>query len=249
MEFTIKLAGIPVGVRSLHESTRDLCRDYLTDEEPYFSVTSGEDEIAAERERSAKADEAEGRSVQPYSDEYLETLAVYRKIAEEMTEWDILLFHGSVIAVDGKAYLFTAPSGTGKSTHTRLWRKVLPPLGHDVYMVNDDKPLLKFTDEAVFACGTPWDGKHHLSRNCMVPLKGVCRIHQAPQNEIRTMKAGDAWPVLFRQSYRPEDPAHAASVLRMLDRILTGVPLFELYCNMDSEAALVSWRAMGEKGA
>jgi hypothetical protein len=62
------------------------------------------------------------------------------------------------------------------------------------------------------------------------------------------MKAGDAWPVLFRQSYRPEDPVHAAATLRMLDRLLTGVPLFELHCNMDPEAALISWRAMGEKG-
>lgn len=247
MEFTIKLAGIPVRVEALFESTRDYCRDYLTDEEPAFTVTSTNELIAAERTVSAETDLQEGRAVRHFPDAYLETLAVYRQIAEKMTERDVLLFHGSVIAVDGEGYLFTAPSGTGKSTHTRLWRQVLPEYGHEVFMVNDDKPLLKFTEDAVYACGTPWDGKHHLSRNCMVPLKGACRLSQAPENEIHRMPKENAWPVLLQQCYRAKEASHMMTTLRLLDSFLKSVPLYELGCNMEPEAALVSWGAMGEK--
>ena len=105
------------------------------------------------------------------NDEYLETLAVYRKIAEKMIDYDTILFHGSVIAVDGIGYLFTAKSGTGKSTHTRLWRELF---GERAVMVNDDKPLIKVSENGIIVYGTPWDGKHRLSTNTFVPLKGIC---------------------------------------------------------------------------
>ncbi len=242
MEFTIKLAGIPVRVAALYESTRDHCGAYLTEEEPLFTVVSDGEKIAAER-RMSEETEGEGLS-RYYSDAYLETLAVYRQIAEKMTEFDTILFHGSVIAVDGEAYIFTAPSGTGKSTHTRLWREVLPKYGHEVFMVNDDKPLLRFTDEGICACGTPWNGKHRLGTNCMVPVKGVCSLEQAPENEIHRMDLSKIWPVLMRQSYRPEEPAHVAATLKLLDRLAQEVPMYELRCNMDPEAALVSFEAM-----
>lgn len=78
----------------------------------------------------------------------LEETAVYRKIADKMVDYDTFVFHGSVIAVEGQAYLFTAKSGTGKSTHTRLWREML---GDKAVMVNDDKPMLRVTESGVTA--------------------------------------------------------------------------------------------------
>ena len=84
-------------------------------------------------------------------DDYLETLAVCRKIAERMPEYDTFLFHGSCIAVDGVGYLFTAKSGTGKSTHTRLWRELLD---NRATMVNDDKPLIRIADDGLVIYGT-----------------------------------------------------------------------------------------------
>ena len=104
-------------------------------------------------------------------DDYLETLAVCRKIAERMPEHNTFLFYGSCIAVDGAGYVFTAKSGTGKSTHTRLWRELLD---NRATMVNDDKPLIRIADDDAIIYGTPWDGKHPLSHNIAVPLKAIC---------------------------------------------------------------------------
>ena len=98
-----------------------------------------------------------------------------------MISYDTILFHGSVIAVDGIGYLFTAKSGTGKSTHTRLWREYF---GDRAAMVNDDKPLLKITDSSVIAYGTPYNGKHRLGTNISVPLKAICILTRAADNHI-----------------------------------------------------------------
>ena len=125
INFTVRLAEVPISISAIYHSTKDFCRDYLTGEEPVFSLEVTPGDIAYEREKSAREDDYEGIPIRHFSDSYLETLAVYRKIAEQMLDYGVLLFHGSVVAVDHKAYIFTAKSGTGKSTHTRLCRELL----------------------------------------------------------------------------------------------------------------------------
>ena len=155
----------------------------------------------------------EGTTVEEYPAPYLESLAVYRKLAHAMLEKNTLLFHGSAIAVDGQAVLFTAKSGTGKSTHTRLWREML---GDRAVMVNDDKPLLRITEDGVLVCGTPWDGKHHLSTNCAVPLKAICILEQGDKNAIGAISPKEALPMLLQQSFHPDGPA---AMLRMMQAV------------------------------
>ncbi|MBQ8845894.1 MAG: hypothetical protein IJ006_01995, partial [Lachnospiraceae bacterium] len=202
--FCIRLADTAIRIDPMFDYIREYCRDYLADEPAVFAVRVEPGDIAFERERSAKEAEREGRANGIYSDAYLETLAVYRKIAEQMLAYDTLLFHGSVIAVDGAGYLFTAKSGTGKSTHTRLWRE---RFGDRAVMVNDDKPLLKVTEDSVIAYGTPWDGKHRLSTNCSVPLKAICILTRSEENRIEEILPGEAYQMLLQQTYRPRDGA------------------------------------------
>ena len=123
-------------VNSLNEAVHKYCAAYVSDGPVDFSVTTTKEDIEYERSRA---------EIPGYSDGYLEELAVYRKISEKMPYYDTILFHGSVVAVDGAAYLCTAASGTGKSTHTRLWREYL---GDNAVMVNDDKPLITVTDSS-----------------------------------------------------------------------------------------------------
>lgn len=242
VHFTIKLADIAIGISAMYPQIKSFCRDYLTDEKPAFTLQTTPENIAFEREQSALTDIREGRAPIHYPDAYLETLAVYRKIAEGMLDYHTLLFHGSVIAVDGAAYLFTAVSGTGKSTHTRLWRELL---GDRAYMVNDDKPLLRITESGILACGTPWDGKHHLSRNVIVPLKAVCILRRGEENHIAPITFADAYPTLYQQCYHPKDAERTIQVLDMLDAMGAQVEFYQLHCNMKPEAALVSWTGMG----
>lgn len=237
VEFTIKLAGIPIRVQALYDGSREFCREYLCEDEPVMSVVVTPEHIAAERRYSAE-------DAGHFSDKYLEQLAIYRQIAEQMTAHDVLLFHGSAICVDGNAYLFTAPSGTGKSTHTRLWRENLPALGHEVFMVNDDKPLLKFTGDGILVCGTPWNGKHNLSENTTAPLRSICRIYQGKENVIRRMSGAECLPVLLSQTYRPREREGIRKSLALLGRLAQEVEMYELHCNMEPEAAVVSFEAM-----
>ena len=201
-EFTIALAQKRIHITALFETTRKYCGAYLCDGEADFSVVIDQEDIAFERRKSAAEDELEGKPVTQFSDRYLETLAVYRKIAEKMAEFNTLLFHGSVIAVDDEAFLFTATSGTGKSTHTRLWREAF---GDRAYMVNDDKPMLILKDGMVWVCGTPWDGKHRLSTNTVVPLSGICILERGEENSVTPICAQEALPMILQQSYRPKN--------------------------------------------
>ena len=152
--------------------------------------------------------------------------------------------HGSVIAVDGVGYLFTAKSGTGKSTHARLWREQFKDR---TVMVNDDKPLLKVTENGVIAYGTPWDGKHHLSNNIAVPLKAICVLQQSETNHIEPVTKKDVYAMLIQQSYRPSRPETLAKVLKLVDRLTISAELYKLGCNMEPEAAQTAYSGMNER--
>ena len=241
VSFRIALAGQVIGVSALYEQTRTFCKNYLTDAPASFEVAVTPADIAYERQRSARADELEGAAVREHADPYLETLAVYRKLAQLLVQDDILLMHGAVVAVDGQAYLFTAKSGTGKTTHTRLWMR---QFGDRAVMVNGDKPLLHITSEGVTVYGTPWDGKEHLSTNTSCPLKALCILTRSETNHIERISKKEALPMLCQQSYRPCSPIGAQKMLALVDRLGSSVPLSRLGCNMAPEAALVAYHGM-----
>ncbi len=241
MTQTYLIAGRSVEITSLYPTVHEYCREYRADGEPELIVTTTPEDIEREREFSLREDAAENRPHQDYRDSYLETLAVYRQIAEQMPAWDTLLIHGSALAVDGEAYLFTAKSGTGKSTHARLWREYL---GDRVTMVNDDKPLVRIRGGEAVIFGTPWNGKHRLGENIAVPLRAVCFIERAEENRIRPVTAAAAYPELLRQVYRPADPAMMARTMELLDGLCAAVSFWRLGCNMDIEAARVACEAM-----
>ena len=238
-----EFAGQVVEISSLFDGIHTLCQDYASEKAPDFRISTTEADIAFEQEKSDREAEIEGIRKQKFSDEYLETLAVYRKIAGEMLSRSTLLMHGSTIAVDGEGYLFTAKSGTGKSTHTRFWRDTF---GDRAMMVNDDKPLLRITPQETRVYGTPWDGKHHLSTNTSVPLTAICILERGEQNEITRIEPGSVLPMLLQQCHRPRDPRSLAQVLMLLDTMTKNVRFYRLRCNLDPDAARVAFEGMQE---
>ncbi|MBE5862429.1 MAG: hypothetical protein E7295_06220 [Lachnospiraceae bacterium] len=212
------------------------CKNYLVaDDIPAdLVIQATEEDIHYEREKSEEPKDQ-------FSDAYLESLAVYRKIAEYLPFHQTILFHGSAIAVDGKAYLFTAKSGTGKSTHTRLWREML---GDRAIMVNDDKPLIRITEEAATIFGTPWNGKHQLDTNIAMPLSAICILERAPKNEMVPISFSEALSMLIQQAYRPHDIAGMQKNLSLLALLKNSVRFYRLGCNMEPEAAEVAYRTL-----
>lgn len=241
--FSIDIADVVVEVHAIYDSSREYCKEYLSEQKPDFSVVITRDDLVLEREKAAKTDIAEGKSVRNVSDAQLEITAIQRKIAREMFSYDTILFHGSVVAVDGQAYLFTAKSGTGKSTHTRLWREML---GERAVMVNDDKPFLRVTDHGVLACGSPWNGKHRLGSNIQVPLNAICILERGKENSIVKIEPQDGLHMLLQQSNRPRDPGSIMLYMDILDRIAHTVAFYRLACNMEPEAAEVAYKIMQE---
>lgn len=235
-----------IQISSVYPTVHALCANYRTDGEPAsLMIETTQEDLAFEREKVAYEDRFTGKPKRQLTDNQLEAMAVHRKITEQMIFFDTLLMHGSCIAVDGEAFLFTAKSGTGKSTHTRLWRQLFKDRA---IMVNDDKPMIRVNETGAIAYGTPWDGKHRLSSNVAVPLKAICILQRAERNRIQRITKAEAYPMLLQQIYRPLDAAAMQKTLQLIDLLTENVSLWRLGCNMDPEAAKVSSDAMkGQK--
>lgn len=153
-----------------------------------------------------------------------------------------LRLHASAVEFDGKAYLFSAPCGTGKSTHTRLWQTVF---GEKARVFNDDKPALRCLDGKWFAYGTPWCGKDGININLKAPLAGICYLKQAPNNKIRRLTQQEAMIKIIEQT--PHKFTKAGWIDLMLshvDSLVRQIPVFELENRPEPEAAHLSYETM-----
>lgn len=230
--FNIEIAQKVIRINSMHSYIKEYCKDFLTEKTPDFAITITQSDIDNEKSKIASSSES-----------YLEILAVYRKISEIMPYFNTVLFHGSVIAVDGEGYMFTAKSGVGKSTHTRLWREYF---GDRAFMVNDDKPMIMAENGKIFAFGTPWNGKHKLSKNCKIPLKAICYLNRDNTNHIEEISDKEIYPILLQQSYRPDDTKAYVKSLKIIDEILTSCKFYKLGCNISTEAVEVAYNGMNK---
>ena len=235
-----RIAGLNIRIGSVYGYVQELCRDYaIRTGQPDIDIYVKEEDIDNEIALQRRATRESIKAV--ISKPYYESLAVYRKIAEEIVTFDAFLIHGSCIAVDNRGYLFTAPSGTGKSTHTHLWRELLEDRA---VMVNDDKPIIRFCEGIPTVFGTPWNGKHRIGSNISVPLKAVCMIERSEANKICRVNAGDSFLSLVQQTYRPASPEKVFRTLDMINALLKTVDIWKLRCNMSIEAASVAYDAM-----
>ena len=239
--FNLKIAGHTGTVSSLFESTPQYFKNYLTQEPSEFSFCVTREAIAFEQADLLEEAHRDGFKPRVFTDPFLERAAIQRAFAEFLFERDTLLFHGSSIAVDGEGYLFTAHSGTGKSTHTRLWMQAF---GNRAVMVNDDKPFLQLDEDRVWLCGSPWSGKHGLDCNIRVPLKGLCILERGAENRIEQVSAAEVLPMLQKQAYRPLEEHKETAFLQLVDRLSQAVPLWKMACNKNPDAAHIAFEAM-----
>lgn len=237
LKFNVEFAGIKIGVRAVYPSLKRYCRDYIigSNSIPDHKIQMTKEDIQKEIEKDEDT-EANGNSVQ-----YMETLAFLRKICDEVAEDQCFLMHGAVISWKEKAYMFTAPSGTGKSTHIALWRNYL---GEKVTIINGDKPFLKVENNQIWAYGSPWAGKEGWQKNTSGRLSGICVLEQAKENQIRRLSAMEALPYLVNQIHFTEEAEKAGKLLDLLDQLLLQVPVYLLKCNISEEAVACSFEAL-----
>ena len=240
-EFRIEIAGTAFQVSSLFESTKDYCKNYLTEKEPDFSLEVFPEDLVFEQNFLDQEAKEEGLKRRKFSDPFLERTAIQRKVADCLLQKDVVLFHGSGLALEGQGYLFTAKCGTGKSTHTRLWRQVF---GDRAVMINDDKPFICLSGDGAVICGAPWSGKHGLDTNIAVPLKGICILERGIENRISPIVPVEAREMLHEQSCLPLDAALLHAHHELVEQLLSHVSLWRMECNKEIDAAISAHRAM-----
>lgn len=234
-----RIADLYIALHCIHPQCYAHMEEFAVEAPPQVDITveTTEEDIAYESALSEK--EGGGR----HTPAYFEFLAVCRKLSAALLMRDGFLMHGAVIEYEGKGYLFTAKSGTGKTTHILLWKKLF---GADkVTVVNGDKPFLRVLDGKVYAYGTPWCGKEHFMTNTRVALAGICFVERSTNNHITRISAEQALPRLFSQ-VMIADSTDLARQLELLDALLTKVPTHLLHCNTDPLAARVAYEGMRE---
>ena len=227
---TIQIAKLNVGIDNRYDIAPRL-EGFLTDEAPDFTVRVTEADLRQERSFGEDLPE-----------DYLEYICAYRHIAEALPAYDGFVMHGAAV-VDGdrSAYLFTAPSGTGKTTHVRLWLRRFPGR---VWVLNGDKPVIRRIDGRFFVCGTPWRGKEQFGRSAIRPFGGVCLLDRGRENSIAPLPAGQAMPRLMRQFLLPKQPEQLMRFLRLADECFSTTPIYAMACNRSPAAAVMSYEAM-----
>lgn len=239
--FDIKIADMTFHVDTVYEYSKKYCQKYLIDEPGEHRIILTQKDIDDERAQCSEKDTGVDDSLQNSPDYYLEGVCLLRALANYITMHNRVLMHGSAICIHGKGYIFTALSGTGKSTHTALLRKLH---GENAVMINDDKPFLHITEDQIYVCGTPWMGKHHLGNNICVPLAGIFFLRRSDENVLTRMSPSEGLTLLISQCHRPSDPEKMMNSLALFDEILNRVPLYDFGCNMDISAAELSSSVM-----
>ena len=228
-----RMADLNIEIRHRYRYTAGLCRRYRVPDEtvPDFTVEPDPNDYAKDKAACPQ-----------FPDGYLEGLSVYRAIADAILDYHGFLMHASVVERNGKAYAFAAKSGTGKTTHCRLWLERFD----DARIINGDKPLIRFFDGIPYIYGTPWCGNENYEVNTRSPLSGLCFIERGEHNHIERLDKAAAVQRIFTQLLLPKKTERLNTLLDYVGEMIDVVPCFVLSCNMDPEAAEVSCEALSK---
>ena len=235
--FHIRMADLTICIKNKYEYTKKLCRNYIVETE---ETKNSECDMTIEvSDEDIKKEQQEGEQIYPL--EYCESICIYRAISRKLVNFNGFLMHAACIEMDGEVYVFCAKSGTGKTTHLKLWKQVY---GDKARIINGDKPIVRMKNDGFTVYGTPWCGKEGYNINTSAPLKAVCFIERGVDNEIEQIKPEQVMTRLVHQILMPVNPAEMVSYLDMIDKLIKSTPVYVLKCNMNEEAAHVSYNGM-----
>ena len=226
------IAGITVDIDPVYDMCVSRCRKYAADENKSaeFCISRNSDTYSEWLKCCGYPD-----------DEVSEYLFFGEWFYHIAVEKNAFLIHSSAVAYEGHAVLFSAPPGTGKSTHTAYWKKAF---GDRVVMINDDKPLVSVRDDGIFVSGTPFSGKNDISENITVPLKAVVFLHRSKENVIERINASDGFRFIWLQTIRNMDKYKSEKMLTNIKKCAESADLFVLGCTNTPESALIAREAI-----
>ena len=229
------IAGLVTELEPKFETTKRLCKPFAyTGERPADITLSVSD---------AYLDDLMKRAAEGVTREQMENFAFSVEFNRKAIPFGTMLVHSSALVCGGGAYLFSADSGVGKSTHTRLWLKVF---GDAVHILNDDKPVVKLCADGALCCGTPFDGGSGIANNETVPLRAIVFLDRGEQNSVRVPDSKEIIRRLYFQTVHMVDAATADKMLKNLEALLKITRFYVLTCNMDDDAAVTAYNEIVE---
>ena len=226
--FKIKIADKVLEINAFNETTKKYCQSFISEEKADYHISMNMEDLVNESSNSENG--------KVYVNE--EISALYRKIANLLVEEGIIVFHGSSFMVDNNGYIITARSGVGKSTHSRLLKQLL---GEDFEYINDDKPLIKVSDN-ITIYSSPWNGKERRGNNISAPLKAVLFLSRSEKpNYKKIINKEEAYIKLLSQIYLPKEKTKREKALNLVDRLLKKTDFYEINVNKEIESAKMTY--------
>lgn len=229
-----KIADLKIAMTTYYDRTKKQALPYLSTEEWKDDEADGIIDFGVEFY------EKEQQKIYPSTDcdniEYMYTGSLFNRV---LLKYNGCMLHSSAVVVDGYAYLFSADSGTGKSTHTNLW---LQHFGDKAIVINDDKPAIRIIDDECYVYGTPWSGKYDINVNTKVKLGAIVFLEQCKENHIVEISVKEAIPMFFKQTVRKlQLEENMDLVLQSMESVLTKTPIYRMGCNMSDEAVVIAY--------
>lgn len=235
--FKISIANYTIEIDSSFRFSKELFLDFMSDKDADFHVTLDMNDLnTTQVVYQNKLPVGITGTIEPTQ--------IHRKVTEALIDHDCILIHGAAIALDKKGYLFSASSGTGKSTHIRKWLENCD----NVSVVCDDKPFIRL-DDIPLLCGAPWAGKEGMTSNTIVPLKSIVFLERSDFNSISKISFSEAFMALYKQTYRPNDAVKMKKVLGLIKELDGKVDFYRFKVNNFKEDCFeVAYNALIDQG-
>lgn len=234
--FVVRIAGLNVKIKNKYRYLRRHCKNYIINTNKIdFTISATQKEIKKTKENAEE----------DFSLGYCESACIYQKICEKMIDYNRFFFHSSVVEVNGETFAFSARSGVGKSTQTKLW---MEHFKDNCRVINGDKPLYEIKNNKLYAYGVPWCGKENYNINTKVELNNICFLKRSETNKIRRLEKEEILDYIFEQVIFFIPKEKAEKLLTMLDFIIENIPCYLLECNISDEAVTIAHSAMSKGG-
>ncbi len=248
-DFYVRFADQLLKIAVQHLETKNYVRDYIVDveekdKENALQVQVTSEDVIQEWKFFLSREGYDKAFVNRLPAYYFEIFALHRKVAEALVYRNIIAIHGSCVAVDGKAYIFVAKSGTGKSTHVKLW---CDTFGGRALLLNDDKPWLRLMpDGTLWVYGSPWTGKHHRGVNRDAKLSAIGQLFREDGASVKNMAKQEAMELLLKQTIHPAGENKKEKFQNLLEKVCAKVPFYYVGSDRSKESIRFIFSSMKE---
>jgi len=230
----VKIAGIHLLIETTTWYVHELCKKYLCKfDKPDIEIKVNNEMVLFENKGNMPSSQTEFA--------ICESAAVLRYFNNKLIEFNAFVFHGASFRVNDKGIIFCAQSGTGKTTHLKLWQELCT---NHLEIINGDKPIIRFIAGQAYIFGSPWNGKEHFHSNTKSPLTDICFIERSPTNEVVKLDGPEIAQRLSSQMAQSQNPAVIFKNMEFIENLKKQCNFYIIRCNMEIEAAQVAYKAI-----